>query len=420
MKTKYNFFIVLIVAIAMVYVAVFGLKLGTNMIPGVQNIRFGIDIRGGVNANFQPEGLNRKPTLQELESAREIIEVRLDQQNIVDRDVTIDTQGGYVIVNFPWKSDEKDFNPEEAIAELGQTAKLTFRDEAGTVILEGSHVVNAKPATDQYNQYVVALSFDDEGTKIFSNATGKMIGKSISIYMDETNIQTAQVITQITNGEAQITGMDGYAEAKSLADKINSGALPFSLVTKSYNTISPTLGTGALNVMLNAGLIAYILICVLLIVYYRVPGFVACIALTIQIAGQLLAISIPQMTLTLTGIAGIILSIGMGVDANVIASERISEEIKSGKSVSSAIASGFSNSFAAVFDGNVTVLIVAFILMIFGSGALLSFAYSLFTGIVFNFVAGVAASRIMIFSLSSYKFLNKPALYSCFTRRVTI
>lgn len=420
MKKKFTFFLVLAVAILMVYTAAFGLKLGDSTIPGAPEIRFGTDIRGGVEATFQPELLDRKPTKDELESAREVIELRLDNLNIMDRDVTIDTEGGYVIVRFPWKSGETEFNPEDAIAELGETAQLTFQDAKGNVLMEGSHVKSAKPAKDQYNQYVVALSFDEQGTKIFSNATKDMIGQSISIFMDETNIQTATVQAHIDSGEAQITGMNSYDEAKALADKINSGALPFSMVTKNYSTISPTLGTGSLNIMLQAGGIAFIIICALLIFYYRIPGFVACIALTIQVAGQILSISIPQMTLTLSGMAGIILSMGMGVDANVISSERISEEIKSGKSVASAISSGFSSSFASVFDGNVTVLIVSFVLMIFGSGSMLSFAYSLFTGIVFNFVAGVAASRLMIFSLSSYKFLCKPKLYSCFSRRVTL
>ncbi len=421
MKNKITFFIVLAIALLMAYTAAFGIKFSPdNVIPGAPEIRFGTDIRGGVEATFQPVGLDRKPTKEELEAAREVIELRLDNLNIMDRDVTIDTQGGFVIVRFPWKSGETDFNPEDAIAELGETAQLTFQNSEGKVLMEGSHVKNAKPARNNENQYVVALVFDEQGSKIFSDVTKDMIGKTISIFMDDQNIQTATVQSHIDSGEAQITGMSNYEEAKSLADKINSGALPFSMVTKNYSTISPTLGTGSLGIMLQAGGIAFIIICALLIFYYRVPGFVACIALTIQVAGQILAISIPQMTLTLSGMAGIILSMGMGVDANVISAERISEEIKSGKSVASAIASGFSNSFASVFDGNVTVLIVSFVLMIFGSGATLSFAYSLFTGIVFNFVAGVAASRLMIFSLSSYKFLCKPKLYACLSRRVTL
>lgn len=420
MKKKLTFFGVLLVTLAMVYVAVFGIKTEGFSLYGAPDMRFGIDIRGGVEAVFQPVGIDTKPTLEQLEAARAIIETRLDQKNVTDRDVTVESTEGYILVRFPWKANETEFDPAKAIEELGQTAKLTFRDAQGNILLDGTHVVNAKPAKDMNNWDVVGLYFDDEGTKIFSNVTKKLVGQPISIYMDETNIQTATVREQISTGEAQISGMANYDEAKKLADQINSGALPFSMKTKNYSTISPSLGTGSLKVMLQAGLLAYIIICVLLIFYYRLPGFVASIALTIQIAGQILALSIPQMSLTLTGIAGIILSIGMGVDANVISSERINEEIRSGKSVASAIEAGFSNSFSSIFDGNVTVLIVSVVLMLFGSGSLLSFAYTLFTGIVFNFIAGVTASRLMIYSLSSYKFLNKPKLYTCLTRRVTL
>ena len=424
-KKKPAFFIVLLIAILMVYTAMFGLTIPMGDTPskilGAPDMRYGIDIRGGVDAAFQPEGLDRKPTGDELEAARSIIETRLDQQNIMDRDVTIDKDNGYVIVRFPWKADETNFDPESAIAELGQTAQLTFQDSEGNILLDGSHVLKAAPVVDKsINQYVVSLSFDDEGSKLFGDATKRLVGKIINIYMDKNLIQSATVNSHITGGSAIITGMDGYEEAKDLSDKINAGALPFSMVTKNYSTISPTLGSGAMSVMLLAGGIAFSLICLYLIFYYRLPGFVACIALTIQVAGQILALSVPQMTLTLPGIAGVILSIGMGVDANVISSERISEEIKSGKSVLSAVAAGYQNSFSSIFDGNITVLIVAFILMIFGSGTMLSFAYSMFTGIVFNFIAGVTASRLMTNSLSSFKFLAKPAFYTCQSRRVTL
>jgi len=419
------FFIVAIIAVLMVYSAIFGVDIPMGKsnftILGSPDMRYGIDIRGGVDAAFQPEGLDRKATPSELEAARTIIEVRLDQKNIMDRDVTIDNENGYIIVRFPWKADETNFDPQTAMAELGETAKLTFNDADGNVLVEGVHVTKSSPEKDpSTNQYVVSLTFDEEGTKLFSDATKKNVGKIINIYMDETLIQSATVNSHISSGKAQITGMDSFEQASDLSDKINSGALPFSMTTKNHSTISPTLGAGALNVMVQAGIIAFLIICALLIFYYRLPGFVACIALLIQVSGQLLALSVPQMTLTLNGIAGIILSIGMGVDANVIVSERISEEIKSGKSVASAITSGFKNAFTSVFDGNITVLIVAFILMVFGSGSLLSFAYSLFTGIVFNFIAGVTASRLMISSLSSFKFLRKPALYTCFTRRITL
>ena len=420
MKKKLVFFGVLLVTLLMVYLAAFGIKTEKIKIYGAPDMRFGIDIRGGVEAIFQPVGIDTKPTLEQLEAARAVIETRLDQRNITDREVTVESTEGYILVRFPWKADETEFDPAKAIDELGDTAKLTFRDPNGKELLDGAHVKDAKPARDENNAYVVSLVFDEEGTRIFSEMTKKFIGQRIGIYMDEEEICSPLVQTQITDGKAVITNVGGYDEAKKLADQINSGALPFSMESKNYSTISPSLGTGSLKVMVNAGFIAYILICILLICYYRLPGFVASIALTIQIAGQILALSIPQMSLTLTGIAGIILSIGMGVDANVISSERINEEIRAGKSVAAAIEAGFSNSFSSIFDGNVTVLIVSIVLMLFGSGSLLSFAYTLFTGIVFNFIAGVTASRLMRYSLSSNKFLNKPVLYTCLTRRVTL
>lgn len=425
MKSKKpQFFIVLVIALLMAYTAIFGISIPmgskTFKIPGASDIRFGIDIRGGVDATYEPVGLDRKPTADELEAAKSIIETRLDQQNILDRDVIVD-KNGYIYVRFPWKAGETNFNPEEAMAELGETALLTFQDADGNVLLEGSHVKSSKPsANPNTNSYAVSLKFDEEGTKLFAEATTKLVGKTINIYMDETLISSAVVQEAITGGEGQITGRFTYDEAKDLSDKINSGSLPFSMVTKNHSTISPSLGSGALDVMVNAGILAYAIICVLLIFYYRLPGFVASIALLIQIAGQILAISIPQITLTLTGIAGVILSIGMGVDANVIISERINEEIKSGKTIRSAIITGFKEAFSSVFDGNITVLIVALILRLFGSGALVSFAYSLFTGIVFNFLAGVVASRFMMISLSDYNVLRKPAFYKCMSRRRTL
>jgi protein-export membrane protein, SecD/SecF family len=229
--------------------------------------------------------------------------------------------------------------------------------------------------------------------------------------MDETLLSNPTVQSQITEGTAMITGMKDAKEAASLASQIESGSLPFSLESSSHSTISPSLGMGALDVMAKAGIVAFILVCIFMLLYYRLLGFVACIALTIQATGQLLAVSVPQFTLTLPGIAAIILSIGMGVDANVIISERIREELKSGKSLPNAIKTGFHQAFSSVFDGNITVIIAAIVLMIFGSGSMLSFGYSMLTGVLLNFVAGVTASRLMVLSLSSFKAFSNPVLY---------
>jgi protein-export SecD/SecF family membrane protein len=416
MKAKKPAFIIMaIIILLMTYVAMFGvdIPIGNShfFIPGSPNMRFGIDIRGGVDAVFEPTD-NYNPTDDELEAARATIENRLDGLNILDREVTVDQANDYIIVRFPWKSGETSFDPEKAIAELGETAKLTFVDPDGNVVVDGSHVTKSIPQYDQESsQYVVALSFDDEGKKLFADATTRLVGQKITIYMDEREISSPVVEEPIPGGNAVINQIGSAEEAVDLARKIAAGALPFSLVSRNHSTISATLGQGALDMMVKAGITAFIVICLFLLLYYRLPGFVACLALLMQVTGQLLALSIPQITLTLPGIAAVILSIGMGVDANVIISERIREELRAGRAIDSAISIGFKQAFSSVFDGNITVLIVAIVMMIFGSGSLLSFAYSLLTGIILNFLAGVTASRIMIRSLSKFKAFRSPAYY---------
>ena len=419
MKSKKTFFIVFLITAALFYVAISGLHIGSMNLKGADEMRFGIDIRGGVEATYTPKDLDRDPTSDELESAKTIIETRMDAENITDREVYIDSTNGTIIVKFPWKSDEADFDAQAAISELGETALLTFRDPDGNVVLEGADIAKsyASASSDGDGPYVVILELTDTGSTKFAEATGNMIGKEISIYMDENLITSPTVQSQITGGIARITKQATLQEATDLANKINSGSLPFSLEAHDANIISATLGSDALKVMVLAGEIAFALVCLFMLLYYRLPGFVACIALMLQVVGQLLALSIPQFTLTLPGIAGVILSIGMGVDANVIVSERIKEELNSGKTLSSAIDAGFHRAFSSVFDGNVTVIIVSIVLMIFGSGSMLSFGYTLLCGVLMNFVAGVTASRLMIKSLSAFKFLQKPVLFGA--RRIS-
>lgn len=418
MKSKRVFFIVFLITAALLYISFFGLHLGSLNLKGADEMRFGIDIRGGVEATYLPKDLGRAPTSDELESAKTIIETRMDAQNITDRDVAIDSTNGSVIVKFPWKSDEEDFDPQKAISELGETALLTFKDPDGNVVLEGSDVKKSYASVSQEDgSYVVVLELTDTGSTKFAEATGNLVGKPISINMDDTEISAPTVKEQISGGIATIDNQKSLAAAKDLAAKINSGSLPFSMIANDANIISPTLGMDALSVMVLAGKIAFALVCLFMLFYYRLPGLVACIALTLQLVGQLLALSIPQFTLTLPGIAGVILSIGMGVDANVIVSERIKEELKSGKTLNSAIDAGFHRAFSSVFDGNITVVIVSIVLMILGSGSMLSFGYTLLCGVLMNFVAGVTASRLMIRSLSGFKFLQKPYLYGA--RRIS-
>ena len=409
-SSKKNVFIFLIILVLLILLAAFGIG---DQVKKVADIRFGIDIRGGVEAVFKP-ATDEKVTDSELESARSIIETRLDNKNITDREITIDKDGRYIIVRFPWKSDEAEYDPETAIAELGETALLSFRDPEGNIRVEGKNVTSAKAESQNDNgvtEYVVSLIFDSEGAQLFQEATGSLVGQNMGIYMDDAIISNPVVQTEISGGQAVITGMENYEEAKELADKINAGALPFALETKSFSTISPSLGQNALQVMIYAGIIAFVLVCIFMLGFYRLPGAVACLTLLLQTVLQLLAISVPQFTLTLPGIAGIILSVGMAVDANVIISERISEELKKGETVKSAVRRGYQKAFTAVLDGNITTAIVAVVLMIFGSGTMLSFGYTLLVGVIVNCFIGVNVSRFVLASLVEYDALNNEKFF---------
>lgn len=411
-KSKATFWIVFAITIALLFVAIYGIHIGSFNLKGANEMRYGIDIRGGVAATYTPKDLDGTPTAEQLAKAKTIIETRMDAQNITDREVTVDDAHGSVIVRFPWKSDDTNFDPQAAIKELGETALLTFKDPDGNVVLEGADVKKSYASTSQSDgSFVVNLELTTDGATKFSDATGRLVGKAISIYMDTTEISSPTVETQITDGNAIITGQKSLKEAKALAEKINAGSLPFAMEANDAQIISPTLGRNALKVMEEAGLLAFLLVCIFMLLYYRLPGFVACIALVLQVVGQLLALSLPQFTLTLPGIAGVILSMGMGVDANVIIAERIKEELNAGKTLRSAISLGFDRAFSAVFDGNITTLIVAVVLIALGSGSLLSFGYTLLTGVLMNFVSGVTASRLMTSSLSEYKALQKPWFY---------
>lgn len=404
---KFAFFAGILITIAVTIIAFLGL----GSLKGATQMRYGIDVRGGVEAVYAPDGINRKATPSELEAARTVIETRMDAKNITDREVTVDKQNSDIIVRFPWKSNEKQFNPEKAISELGETSRLTFQDANGNVLVDGSTVAKSSVAkSKQDGRPVVNLTFNEKGTALFAKATKELVGQTITIYMDKKKIFGGTVQNQITNGEAIIEGLSSTEEAQDLSQKINAGALPFSMKTSNYNIISPTLGKGALQTMLYAGLVAFIFVCLYMLIIYKLPGFIACIALIFQMAFQFLLLSGPQFTLTLPGMAGLILSLGMGVDANIIISERMGEELKKGKSTTSAIVEGYKHAFGAVFDGNLTTAIVAAILMIFGSGTMLSFGYNLLTGVILNFT-NIFITKRMLLSAMEFKPLNKEKMF---------
>ncbi|MBQ7936533.1 MAG: protein translocase subunit SecD [Clostridia bacterium] len=423
---KLSFFIVALIILAIVGYTAYGISTQRS-----SYMRFGIDIKGGVSATFQSADPAVIPTDEQLESAKSVIELRLDNNNILDRTVTLDKENHCILVEFPWQANETEFDPVAAIKELGETAQLTFAlveeaeaDDEGAILLSGSDAYYtvgetfmdgskvAKAEAGYLNgEYLISLKFDDEGANTFADVTGEHVGDLIGILMDDTLISAAIVNEKISGGQGMISGNFTVEEAKDLASKINSGALPFTMETTNYSSVSATMGTHALNVMMLSGMIALCIIVLFMCIYYRLPGFVASITLLLQTAGQLLIFHLMGLTLTLPGIAGIILSIGMGVDSNIIIAERIKEEINAGKTLKGAIAAGYNRAFSAVLDCNVTTATVGILLMIFGTGAMLSFAYTLLIGIVLNFGLSIISSKLMIQSLACYKVFSNPRLY---------
>ncbi len=439
-KEKSVFFIVAFIILAIVAYTVSGVVEQRS-----SYMRFGIDIKGGVSATFravQNDDEEFVPTDEQLDAAKAVIELRMDNKNILDRTVSIDSEHKTILVEFPWQADEKEYDPVAAIEEFGETALLTFvvvesadADDEGAISHEENGIVDyytikekimdgsvIESASSQYyegqqvsGQHIVALDFDSEGTTAFANATDKIANVSdtfIGIMLDDILFSVASVREAITDGNAMITSSSFDATtSKELADKINSGALPFAMESTNYSSVSATMGSHALKIMLLAGAIALGIIILFMCSYYRLPGFVASITLLLQTAGQLLIFHSMNLTLTLPGIAGIILSIGMGVDSNIIIAERIKEELRGGKTIRGSISAGYSRAFSAVLDCNITTAAIGILLMIFGSGAMLSFAYTLLIGILLNFGLSIIASKLMLESLASYKFLSKSVLY---------
>ena len=411
-------------------------------VKGASDIRFGIDIRGGVDVTFMPAN-DMDATDEQLSAAKTVIEDRLVGLGITDYESYTDTNKDRIIVRFPWKTGESDFNPQTAIDEIGTTAKMVFRKGStadGEEILSGDDVTSATVGYNETEGWVVQLRFSTQGSAAFADATTELAGGStpISIWLDDKSISVATVNEAITNGEAIIKGNFTQESASSLANQINSGSLPFALSAESYSTISPTLGAKSLEVMVLAGIIAFIIVAVLMIARYRLPGTIAVISLAGQVAATLAVVSgyfpaFSGSTLTLPGIAGIILGIGMGVDANVITAERIKEELAKNKTLDGAVNSGFKMGLTPIIDGNVTIVIVAALLMgAFGptdgfwakvfnpifwwfgpstAGTIYSFGFTLLTSVLLNFVLGVGATRVMIRGATHCKALRNPVLY---------
>jgi len=361
--------------------------------PLLNNINLGLDLRGGLRVVLEAEELEgEKVTQDTIEKALGILRTRVDALGV--KETVLYPQGDKrVVIEIAGEDD-----PEAAVNILKNTAQLQFMDEEGNVVLTGKNLVDAQAQMkrDGSNEAEIALEFDKEGTELFAKATSENVGKPIIIVLDGQPISAPTVREPITNGQAVITGNFTAKEAQDLAVLLRSGALPVSLKVMEKRSIGPTLGADSLDKSLKAGLVSLIAILVFMIGYYRLPGLIADLSLVIYTMLVLGTMAILDAVLTLPGIAGFALSIGMAVDANVIIYERIKEELRWGKTLVAAIEAGFKRAFTAIFDANITTLITAAVLMYFGTGPIKGFAVTLSIGIVASLLVALTFTRYML------------------------
>lgn len=364
----------------------------TNAENWPDSLALGLDLRGGVYVEYScaaPEGSEADfGTL--LNGTIRVIQERLTDKGYAEATVQqIGTDG--IRVEIPDVTD-----PSAVLDLIGSTAKLEFKDPDGNTFMDGSMV---KTAVYQFNEgdHQVAFTLTDEGAKIFADMTSNNIGKTLGIYLDGEELLAPTVQSAITTGSGVITQMQSAEYAQTVAAQIQSGALPMELTQQKVDTVSATLGTDALSTSVLAAVIGLVLIMALMIFRYRLNGVVASWALCdyVIILFFLLAV-IPGIQLTLPGLAGIVLGIGMAVDANVIIFERFNEELRAGRGIRTALRTGFKNAMSAILDANVTTLIAAIVLMFFGTGSIQGFAKTLLLGVVVSMLSAVVITRFLM------------------------
>ena len=367
---------------------------GTGKTGAAENIILGLDLAGGVSITYQTKDKN--PTEEQMSDTIYKLQKRVEQYST---EATVYQEGNDRInIEIPGVKDAN-----KILEELGKPGSLHFEDESGKKVLEGTDVKTASAGTmaDEMTgaqKYIVELVLTDEGSSKFATATSNNIGKKIPIVYDGDVISEPVVQSTVSGGKAYIDGMASYEEAEQLASSIRIGGLQLELEELSSKVVGAQLGQKAISTSLLAGAIGLVLVFILMCVVYLLPGFASSIALVIYTGIVLLLLNVFDITLTLPGIAGIILSIGMAVDANVIIFARVKEELGEGKSVKSALKSGFQKAQSAIIDGNVTTLIAAVVLWIMGTGSVRGFAQTLTLGIVVSMFSALVITRIIIFA----------------------
>ncbi len=372
----------------------------------MDDIKLGLDLAGGVSITYQT--VKEDPTDEEMSDT--IYKLQQRVQNYSTEAEVYQEGSNRINIDIPGVSDANTI-----LEELGKPGSLIFCDQTGKTVLDGTKVTSAKAGmykddTTGLDKYVVSLTFNEEGKQAFAEATKANIGKQIFIIYDNKVVSSPVVQTEITQGSCEITGLESFETAENLASTIRIGSLSLELQELRSNVVGAKLGSAAISSSLKAGAIGFGLVALFMIVVYLIPGAAAVIALCLYVGLILILLSAFEITLTLPGVAGIILSIGMAVDANVIIFTRIKEEIAVGKTVKSAIKTGFQKALSAIVDGNITTLIAALVLFWKGSGTVKGFASTLALGIVLSMFTALFVTRFVLRALYCLGFEN-PKMY---------
>lgn len=418
-----SFIAVMLIIGLCAFFAVQGLVVADRtIIPSVTDtengIRLGLDLVGGSRIVYEaelPDGYDNENLAEDMKIAQQMIRRRLTGKGFTE--ATVALQGDRRIsVEIPQIT-----NPEEAVQTLGSTAQLTFADMDGKVWLTGSEIKKAaavygKPS-NQYLENInyVEIEFKTEGIQKFAEATAAVSARTdgtnqLLIIMDDQVVSSPNVSEKIDSDSCIISGSFDKESATELANLINVGQMPFSLKQVELRSVGPQLGADAMNTSLFAAMIGIALVCLFMIIMYRLPGFISVIALGFYIVIEMLIFGIVRVNLSLPGIAGIILSIGMAVDANVIIFERIKEELRAGKTTKSAIESGFKRAFGAIFDSNLTTLIAVAVLLWQGTGTIVGFALTLGIGVIVSMFTALTITHFLLNRMVDFKIRN-PKVY---------
>jgi len=377
---------VLIVGVAVGYYV-------TALNPLVEHLPRGLDLAGGVHVVLEAVATPEAPvTDAAMIGAMDIIQRRVDALGV--KEPYIQRSGNRIIVELAGVDD-----PNKAIDVIGKTALLEFIDEQGNIVVTGKDLKKADVGTRGTQEAVVLLEFNAEGAKKFAEATANNVGKHILILLDKQTISAPVVNEAIPNGRAEISGYESVESAYRLAIQLNSGALPVALEVVENRSVSATLGQDSISQSKTAAIVGIAAVAVYMLLYYRFPGLIADISLAFYIFITLGVLALLRATITLPGIAGIILSVGMAVDANVIIFERCREELRSGQTPRSAIVNGFKNALRAIVDSNVTTLISAGVLMWLGSGPIRGFAVTLSVGVLSSMFTAIILTRFLLFAV---------------------